>query len=411
MYSKMCEGEKTQLANEQIWGLPDNDESDDDLLWSSEYISQMDETKLFLEKLSERMRATGFDGNIDDLPAAHAFLKKCCKDAAVSIGRGTLANWLETGCVSTDARGRENIYKLCFALKMNADETRDFFHKALLTRPFNYKSLYESVCFFCLNTGRTYPDVERLVQEIQSSPQKEAEYFCDPTVKIGENIESYKTEEELIVYWLQNSAGFTDYRHTAIKKANSLIQNCYKAAKSYYNRDDLKYNNGDDRKSNSDDDLKYKSPDRLLGAMFGINPRASQKGKFLNPKAFSESDFPPAIKRNFPQRQQINNILHGTPTDDVLRKVLIAFTFFDCFTRDPIPDFDFFEEQINECLEECGYVGMYCRNPYDWMFMHCATEDDPLLALHELIGEFVHEVPAKSTLKSEAKPKRKFLCF
>ena len=129
--------------------------------------------------------------------------------------------------------------------------------------------------------------------------------------------------------------------------------------------------------------------------MFGFNARAVKDGKKLYAKAISESDFPPAIRRNFPQREQIKNILDddANVSDDALRKALIAFSFFEFYALDPEADFKDFEEVLNSQLEKCGYIRAYWRNPYDWIFAHCATQENPLRALQELVEEFVTKPP------------------
>lgn len=374
MDTGIYDGAKTQFIGEQIWGLRDNDDNEEEITpWREDEIAKMDETKLFKEKLDERMKARGFSADISNQADALAFLKECCDKAGVSILPQTLKNWVNSGKYSVDNRSRSNFYKLCFALKMNLDETKAFFHKALLTRPFNYKDLYESVCCFCLNTNRLYKDVERLVQQIQSIPSPKTDTVWRNTALIGSCIERCRTEDELVEYWMQNSAGFTHHRETATEEVKALLNRCYTAATSYY----------------AEGSWTCSNPDELLGAMFGFNARAVKDGKNLYAKAISESDFPPAIRRNFPQREQIKNILNNKASDDVLRKALIAFSFFEYYALEDEPDFEEFEEILNSRLEKCGYIRTYWRNPYDWIFGHCATQIEPLCSLQELVEDFV----------------------
>lgn len=373
MYTKICDGQETQRIGDQCWG---NDA--DDFEWGIEFLRTLDEREIFKEKLAECMVAAGYQGDIRDQTATVAFLKKCCKSAGVSILTQNLRNWVHSGTVNTDQRGRTNIYKLCFALKMTATETMMFFYKALFTRPFNFKDLHEAVCFFCLNTHRSYQDVERLVDKIQQIPRIETAGSITHTEMIGKSIALCTTEDELIDYWIQNSAGYTQYRQTATEEVKSLLLRCYHTAESYYG-------------------WKYNNPDELLGALFGFNARAVKSGKRIYGKAISESDLPPAVKRNFPQRQQIENILDNSASDDVLRKALIALSFFEFYASNPDAEFDEFIDLLNERLEKCGYVRFYFKNPYDWMFAHCATFDEPLDALQGMVEKAVTE-PARKKL-------------
>lgn len=361
MYTKLYDGELTQLIGDQCW----NGE-DEDFAWSIEYLHTLDEREVFKEKLAERMTAAGYRGDLHDQAAAVAFLNKCCKTAGVSILTHNLKHWVSAGTVNIDQRGRTNVYKLCFALKMTAAETRTFFHKALLTRPFNFKDLHEAVCFFCLNTHKSYQDVERLVAKIQQMPPKETATTIAHTELIGRGIASCKTEDELIDYWAHNSAGFTQYRQTATEEFKVLLLRCYGTAEKCFG-------------------WKYRNPDELLGALFGFNARVVKEGKKLYSKAISESDLPPAVKRNFPQRQQIEQILKNKASDDVLRKALVALSFFEFYASNPEGEFDQFIDLLNIRLEKCGYIQFYFRNPYDWLFLHCATFDDPLESLHRMV--------------------------
>ena len=53
--------------------------------------------------------------------------------------------------------------------------------------------------------------------------------------------------------------------------------------------------------------------------------------------------------------------------------------------------FDEFVDETNELLARCGYVQLYWRNPYDWMFGYCAnaidSDEDPLDQFRMLIEE------------------------
>ena len=56
MDTGMYDGAKTQFVGEQIWGLRDNDDEEAIIPWRKDVILKMDETKLFKEKLYERMK-------------------------------------------------------------------------------------------------------------------------------------------------------------------------------------------------------------------------------------------------------------------------------------------------------------------------------------------------------------------
>ena len=46
-----------------------------------------------------------------------------------------------------------------------------------------------------------------------------------------------------------------------------------------------------------------------------------------------------------------------------------------------------FADEVDQTLLKCGYIQMYWRHPYDWMFGFCASSDDPLGSLREIISD------------------------
>ena len=371
-------GTETQMAEDMLWEM---DPDDDSCLMSREYILQIDTSALFKEKLFERMCCCGFSGDISDTIAAVSFLDGRCRAANIDLERNTLSNWINTGKIAATVDGRKNIYKLCFALDMSMDETAAFFYKAVLEHPFNYKDLYEAVCCFCLNTGRHYAEVDLLVEKAGKMAKNAT---ADPYVTewVGGGIKACSTEDQFIDFWIQHSATFGDQKQTAKKLTEDLLDKCYKIAPLYCKK--VQY------------PLclrKIKSPDALLNIIYGYGARKVEDGRRVQTRSIAKSAFPPAIKRNFPQRQQFAEIKKGTASYEVLRKALIVLEFFYFFAGQKVNQvkespFDDFCKELNDLLYECGYIKMYWRNPFDWMFGYCATMEEPLDALRDLIEVF-----------------------
>ena len=83
---------------------------------------------------------------------------------------------------------------------LNAHQTGEFFLKAYLERPFNYKNIHEDVYYFCLNNGLSYADAKCIIDKINTIPYLHNPDALDDTEQIGKDIESIKSEEELIKY-------------------------------------------------------------------------------------------------------------------------------------------------------------------------------------------------------------------
>ena len=104
----------------------------------------MDSVSTFSEYVCTYAVRCGYAGSPEDLGALASFVFEKCKSANVNISRQTLVNWLTKGLPANTAGGRENVYRLCFALEMDAQQTREFFLKAYLERPYNYKNIHEA---------------------------------------------------------------------------------------------------------------------------------------------------------------------------------------------------------------------------------------------------------------------------
>lgn len=381
MHTQIRDGTQTRYAYQQMIISED--------VWPGvQYLDQMDVGALFLNKLLVQMVNCGYEGDFEDRESAIRFLKGRCQMTDAHISRQTLNNWLSTGKIAHNTVARENIYKLCFALNMNALQTEEFFLKAYLDRPFNYKSLYETVCFFCLNhRGQyRYSDVARIKAEIEAAPSLVREESPDFTVMIRQHLKSCVTETDLMEYWRHQSASLGPAKHTAKNEVNALLKRCYEVVP-------------DDHKK------KIHTPGLLLEEIFDYRARGIVGGRKVHSFSIAKSSLPDNIKLNFPDPQKMWKILKDIEnhtdktTDDMLRKAIIALNFYAFYATEArkkknprkygnpskMP-FEEFTAQLNLCLERCGYLRIYWRNPYDWMFGYCARQRDPIAVLRKIIA-------------------------
>ena len=380
MCTQIKDGTQTRYAEQQMTALHD-------VMPSVEYIIEMGKNSPFLRKLFARMAECGYQGKRQNTTAAFCFLKDLCDEAGVNISRQTLSNWLKEGKVAHNTTARENVYKLCFALKMNAQQTEEFFLKGYLARPFNYKSLYETVCYFCLyhHEQYRYADVERIKSIIESTPPVSGTEPPEFTVMIRSSLKACNTESDLIEYWRQQSTSFGMTKYTAKSEVESLLKRCYEVVPK-------------------DQKRRVKKPSDLLEIIFNYRARREENGERKYRISIAKSNLPDCVKQNFPDPQKIWKILSDLEnntdksTDDMLRKAIIVLNFYAFFadydrrTKEPkkygqphMRPFEAFTEQMNLCLERCGYVRLYWQNPFDWMFGYCAKQRYPLIALKEII--------------------------
>lgn len=348
------------------------------------YLESLDTVNNFYEYVFEYALKSGYGGdkiNADNL-AKYVFAKGQESGANLS-SLATVKNWLKSAPPTGNQAGRENVYKLCFALGMNAKETKEFFLKAYLERPFNYKNIREATYFFCLNNRLTFSNAESIIEKIESAPISKNEDAETVTEKIGYDISLITTEEDFIKYIISNRSGFEVQNKTATDKIHKLFEECKTLAKVEHK---LLYK----------DEISVENIDELLAVITGYSARETFKGEKVFKKSISKSKLPDAIRQNFPQREQFKNIEDGKASFDVIRKFLVSLKFYHFFADALVHNaenleqglFDEFVDETNEMLAECGYVQLYWRNPYDWLFGYCAWANNPLDEFKNVIDEF-----------------------
>lgn len=347
----------------------------------------------FMEYTCKYAELCGYQGDVSDVSNLATFIVSKCKEAndaaayenaKMKLSRQTLVNWLTKGLPANTVSGRENVYQLCFALQMNAEQTGEFFLKAYLERPFNYKNIHEAVYFFCMNNDLTYADAMKIIAEVEAMPIMENPYADNITEQIGEQLQSLKTKEELLKYLSDNRSGFAVQNQTATEIIKQLVEDCMAIAP--------KENAITNPVSNA---ITVDNIDELLSVIYGYSARAVENAKPVYKKSISKSNFPELIRKNWPQREQFQNILEKKNASyDVIRRVLIMLNFYHFAASSIVGHtleggiFDEFKDEMNLVLSECGYVQLYWRNPFDWMIGYCAQSTNPLDTFRGLIEEY-----------------------
>lgn len=168
---------------------------------------------------------------------------------------------------------------------------------------------------------------------------------------------------------------------------------------------------------------KITSDEQLLQEIYGFHARKQESGKSVyEGYAFQ---FPEYVAKNFPQFTQLQAIRDPQKemSDDAARKALILLEFYSFFAdlqgkllkdkkearfgnlkedndeagdgADGKKTVNPFEEYISDArkaLNGCGFGSLYVRNPYDWIFLHCAKMQeqgiDPLQELQAFTMDF-----------------------
>lgn len=124
---------------------------------------------------------------------------------------------------------REIAIKLCFALKLDIDESTEFLQKACNTYSFNVRDEYEATCFYCILTGQDYSTVQSLLEEYSNAPLDQATLEVPHQTKVIAAVLSESNWESnehfLNTFLIRNKLNFTKNSQTAAQKYREL--RCY----------------------------------------------------------------------------------------------------------------------------------------------------------------------------------------
>lgn len=393
MGKKFKDRDMTVIAMKQIDFV--DYEADEILDRGVSYLEEIASVNFFFDGLRKYVKLNqeklNFQGNINEVAGIYELVKRCYKDEGFIGDKGKGKNSYNPSSVKSWITGkrmpsREEAYRFRFCLNMNLAETEEFLFKGCLMKPFNFKDIPEAVFYYCLNTGRNYQRALEIIDIINTIPDKSLPYPDNDTVSIGNRIKNITEEEELVTYICENKEGFKEQSRKAVSVLKKQIARSAEFAE--WERSNFFEDCGIPR-IESEKDIPA-----IVNVILGYETRANEKGKDVYTQKIKNSTFPEVIKRNFPQPQQINSVLKDdVPSVETLRKTIILFVFYNMFAelrknRIECLDGEYFAEfadELDAVLEECGYVQMYWRNPYDWMFGYCARAAEPLDELRELI--------------------------
>lgn len=422
---KYPEYEATQLAQDAFFWY--DFEGKDVYVPEKEDIEKLNQASPFLDKLTERAIALGYSDDPADPKALQTFLFHFLKEEPGIINsensrtwKLNLKNWIvpQKGKTAPVMPGsREPVYQLCFALKMNASETGEFFLKGYLQRPYNFKNLKEVVYFYCLNNGLRYTDAIELFEKAQAMPFEKHSLADSDTATIGRAICDFHDDESFLDYIQQNRWAFETKSMAAANKIKDLLALCKIAAikEAYANSHNewqdafakfeifkLKYakdSRTDTEKSFDSmrpEEKTIESDETLLAIIYGYHARSTSNGKLDYDITLNKgSSFPKLIRENMVVNHQQLAAIQNGEAPAIARSALILFNFYLFFAEaqasgcaDTIDLYDQFVDATNAALFECGYGQLYWRNPYDWMIGCCAHSPNPLDELRNLISTF-----------------------
>lgn len=393
-------------------------DNDYQVILSEQKMNELSNIHSFEKAIIDRIYHLGYKGNKDDIEGIVNYIVQKCREHKINLSKETISNWFDDinpnipeqkkhGPPIDSEQSRPNVYKLCFALEMNADEVEEFFLKNYMCMPFNYKNTYEVVYYFCFNTNRNYETAVELLKKVENTKIENAnsrnETRFGETKALGSALFKIKTEKDFMNHISLYRFNKKDQFYTATRmilgvqyedgsiNEKGILSKC-KAVAEIENK--LR---GFDKKT-------FQGIDPLLNVIYGYDKRMLDKEK--KPGLSKESAFPKLVKKNFPHRQHFTQIEKKTATADIYKKVLIILYFYEFYgnltnnylskgtesTMDLRLYADDFEMYLDTILDQCGFVQLYYRNPFDWLIMYCVGSPNPLKTFRNLIKKYYLDV-------------------
>ena len=350
----------------------------------------------FSQGLKEIIIKKGFKGNPDDNNETSGYLISKLREINSDIKNETVYSWFSgKHRPKIEAGSRMRIYEICFALNLSFEETVWFFNHVYFDRCFNCHNIEEAVFYYSFLHGTQYQEAVNIINTINNAPFKE-ETLIDETVHnytqfIRDRISGFNSVNELQEFLIDNKANFNCWNNSALAAIKKMLLEITGDESSKAIVDNLKRNLT--RKMNSNKELK-----KLDEAISGKN---ILKNTFVLDRLLStitgipkNINIPYVIKNNFPSKKILSDVLDESKVTvsksyDSIRKTIVLLDFYVFWVRIKlgITDissystedlFAIYRDEADTLLYECGYEPLYAGNPYDWIFLCSAKNEDSL---------------------------------
>lgn len=355
--------------------------------------------------------------------AALSFLKTSCQKTGVPLGDigsdNSLRSWVTNGPKPKKGEDtRKKLFALAFALELNLEETKYLFEKVYMDRAFNHRNEEELVYYYCLINHRSWADANYIINKIdQDNIQDNG--LTQKTEAIVKTVSNISSDDELLNYINNNRHNIFQYTNinsrnpksnkTALTKYRQLLEEAKNAANeeekeiSDYRRDDLKGRWRKDKPST----YKPKKPKKVdqnsnnndkisNNYLYYMITNQRPEGLTGSKTIFKDARLPQEIKNRFPQPFDFNE---DRLTYESLRKIIILLKSYTLWREsylnekigEEVIDFEAYIDSMNFYLQECGFSELYYGNPFDWLFMICAIDVNPLQTFRWILSDVIPE--------------------
>ncbi len=362
--------------------------------------------RCFDEALDAFLLEYGYGGEIADIDGKINYIRQKYKDEKIDIPRNIKKWYSEHKSIE-----RETAFSLCFAFRLDLEETEDFFRRVMLQRCFDCHSIEELVYCYCICRGYNYRRAQELIQKAPRVKVDKISFGGDLmyTFVIEDEVKRFGSDSELLDFLDKNKEQFGYNNVSAVMLIKKLwneisgeissdeVGLAHRERKSLYDAADMEDHVADGTKASLWSVYK-----QILG-LYGDEFSKIDAARTIKPMLRDSRLLNPLAEKAFPDRDGLNKILNGEHiSDERVRKMLILLLFYEYWIKLALKRQTYKAEYgdserglayINGHMADVGYPTLYYGNPYDWIFLFASKDDYPLVTFREIMREmfYAHE--------------------
>lgn len=410
---------------------------------ASIYLKDPSSFRTFDKGLIELLIKKGYSANRENINDMTDYLFSKLRDINSTVSKKTVLSWLSgERRPKIEAGYRQRMYEICFALNLTAEETIWFFHHVYYARAFNCHIIDEAVFYYAFLNNLPYSEALKIIDTVNASKPNADAVDGDPyyTNFIQKRISEFKSINELEELLISNKNNFNSWNKSALRTLNGLIdelkaseaakkdidklKDAIRGAKKRNNKlntINLKINNYDQcglimkelfYDAKHDENNSQSEAEYILEAIDNINVRSNDfllERLLSTYEGFSKRavDIPYAVLNSFPSKSSMSGVLSEagiskSKSYDAIRKMIVLLDFYSFWVQIKIGEneidlndiskddlFNIYLDEANTRLNQCGYEDLYAGNPYDWIFLCSARNDEPLNFFRSCIEELL----------------------
>ncbi|OUQ43211.1 hypothetical protein B5E65_05400 [Gemmiger sp. An120] len=336
---------------------------------------------------------------------ASQYLKDRCRAEGIDINPNTVRNWFSKAGPKKGEHSRDLMLRVAFALHLNVEQTNRLFQKVYLDRGLYPRRLEEYTAEFCLKEGLSWTVWQSLLKQYPSAEGTDEQTVY--TRVLQQNLDDIKTSDELKEYWKRHFYNFTVQNKSAREVLQDLIQkvkgNAEKTGEvdreiaerpdwsSILNTGPRKSRGNKDADLNEERRRPHDTNEAMVCVITDIDPKAKNGNKGKR-SIIKDTCLPSEIRTNFPEASVFSK---KNPSFEELRKMIILLGSYYLWRQakrtGKMLELDAYIQEMNDRLNTAGLPPLYYGNPFDWLFLFSAKEDNPLDCFREILAEAMED--------------------